>query len=222
VSNLLGSLLATSLLVATPAAELHAALEAVLDAGGYQQELPLDSGAAEAEPGAGPSSLWLWLAAAPLSVVARALLWTLLVVALLLGGLWIARRWQGRAPPLELTAHAMAAAAAAHGPAGGAWTVAAAEALARERRFAQAIHVLLLHGLDELSRRLELAPRPSLTSRELVARSPLGDEGRGALLRILRTAELGHFGGRDLGPEEYAACLEQFHRFLGACHRQAP
>lgn len=91
----------------------------------------------------------------------------------------------------------------------------AAEALAAQGRFGEAIHVLLLRTLEALAaRRGPLAP--SATSREILRTAPLASEAREALQGLVAAVEVSHFGGAEPGAEDWRGCLEAFHRFLAA------
>jgi hypothetical protein len=175
----------------------------VLDGAGYQTELP------------GPARLpSLNLPLGPLEVLVRVLLFTVLVVMVVLAVAWLFRRLRGLAPDAE--------APAAPGEGGqdlGRRPLGAAEALAAQGRFGEAVHVLLLETLEALSRRARLAP--SLTSREIVARVPLPDRARDALSGLVSAVEVSWFGGEQPGEREYHLCLGRFHAFLDATRSAA-
>lgn len=79
-----------------------------------------------------------------------------------------------------------------------------AEALAREGRYEEAIHALLLAAIEAVRRARPLAD--SLTSREVLRSSELGAGGREALLQLVQAVEVTRFGGRAAGAPEYEAC----------------
>jgi hypothetical protein len=81
-----------------------------------------------------------------------------------------------------------------------------AEALAREGRYAEAIHALLLAAIEAVR---EVRPvAASLTSREVAASAgALSDGGRQALRQIVQAVEITRFGGRPAGAREYEACV---------------
>lgn len=91
-----------------------------------------------------------------------------------------------------------------------------AEELARRGAYAEAIHVLLLRTLQELARSAAVRIAPSHTSREVLARVPLGAEARGALEDLIVAVELTHFGDEPAGLEDYGRCRSQFQRFAAA------
>jgi len=87
-----------------------------------------------------------------------------------------------------------------------------ADALAREGRFGEAIHMLLLAVLGRLSRRSRLVWTPATTAREIVAKAgPLGEAAQG-LASLVRSSELAHFGGREAGESDFLACRESARR----------
>jgi len=93
--------------------------------------------------------------------------------------------------------------------------VAAADELAQQGRFAEAMHALLLHSFAEIRRRRGAGFAPSLTSREILRRVGLSDAARAALGDIVGRVERSHFGEHPAGPMDYRACRSSFDR-LGA------
>jgi hypothetical protein len=91
-----------------------------------------------------------------------------------------------------------------------------ADELAREGRFGEAIHTLLLRTLRELAARSRAALPRSLTSREILARVDLGADARAALGDLVTTTELCHFGDEEPGATDYDRCRRQFHLFAAA------
>ncbi|RZM05554.1 MAG: DUF4129 domain-containing protein [Sphingomonas sp.] len=83
-----------------------------------------------------------------------------------------------------------------------AW-LSAADQLAGEGRFAEAIHYLLFHSIDDIARRRPALRRPSLTSRELAATVLLPAAVRPLFARIAGLVERSLFGGRPVGSEEW-------------------
>lgn len=78
-----------------------------------------------------------------------------------------------------------------------------ADALAREGRYAEAVHHLLLKSVDDIaSRRPELV-RPAVTSRELAAAQALPAAARSLFARIAALVERSLFGGRRVGEGEW-------------------
>jgi hypothetical protein len=184
------------LAAAHAAAEVREKVEVILREGGYQATLP----------SAPAPTHGFELPLGPLELLLRILLFTAVAVAVVLAAAWLARRLSHApadaqvpdAPPAEPVAI----------------PVESAEALAREGRFADAIHALLLDTLAALSRPARLAP--SLTSREIAARVPVPPRAREALSDLVLAVELSRFGGAAAGEEDYRSCLGRFHAFLDA------
>jgi Domain of unknown function (DUF4129) len=86
----------------------------------------------------------------------------------------------------------------------------AADELAAQGRFVEAMHVLLLQGLDEMRRRLDLRFADSLTSREIVSRSNAPGDAKAALRDIIAWVERAYFGDHPAGVSEYDACRRSF------------
>ncbi|MHC4933962.1 MAG: DUF4129 domain-containing protein [Planctomycetota bacterium] len=84
------------------------------------------------------------------------------------------------------------------------------EALAREGRFGEAIHGLLL---NLIAKARGLAPH--LTSREIVRRMKISQPVRKSLAELVLAVERSHFGGRQAAKADYNSCLEHYR----ICHR---
>jgi hypothetical protein len=181
----------------------HAAEAArrILEEGGYQKSLPLDTPPATVDWDLGP-----------FAALIRILLWTALAVVVVLAVVWVVNRIGGR--PREGEAEA---GTGAPGPLE--VPLDSAERLATAGRFAEAIHVLLLETLAALSRAAQLAP--SLTSREIVARVPLPARAREALAGLVLAVEVSRFGGTPAGERDYRDCLDRFHAFIETYRRGA-
>lgn len=93
------------------------------------------------------------------------------------------------------------------------------EDLARQGRFGEAIHLLLLHLFAALQRRPATAPAPAHTGREVLARTRLASQAHDALGVLVAAAEKVHFGGRPASREDYDACLAHYRRFLDSFER---
>ena len=94
--------------------------------------------------------------------------------------------------------------------------VQAADALAREGRFVEAMHALLLQGLAEIRSRGGAAIAESLTSREILRHLPLPDVARASLGEIVGRVEWSYFGEHPAGAADYSACRESFDRLAAA------
>jgi len=94
-----------------------------------------------------------------------------------------------------------------------------ADELARQGRFAEAIHTLLLRTLQELARTSSMRLQASMTSREILSRVPLLGDARVALSGLVTAVELTHFGDDVPGAPDYERCRDQFHVFASAYRR---
>ena len=91
-----------------------------------------------------------------------------------------------------------------------------ADELARDGRYAEAIHTLLLRTLAELVRATRTRVPASLTSREILARVPLVPEARTALQGLVTAVELSWFGDDVPAAADYERCRREFQRFADA------
>ena len=88
-----------------------------------------------------------------------------------------------------------------------------AEALAREGRYAEAIHHLLFRSIEDISRRRPNLVRPALTSRELAASPAVPERARGLFAGIARVVERSLFGGRPVGEPDWIAARDSYAEF---------
>ena len=222
-----GLVLAVAVVLWGSPVEVQGEARRVLE-GGFQRELPLgEAGAGEAAK-AGRSGAPAAPRRArraprerrrggPLSSVAQLLLWATIAVGLGLGAFWLARELSGyagdepaRGADGEAEARAGPDRAVIDRPLGD------ADELARQGRFGEAVHVLLLRTLQELAGRLPERLPSSLTSREILERVRMPGEARDALSVLVSAAEVCHFGGRDPDAADFAACRGHFERFAAA------
>jgi hypothetical protein len=96
--------------------------------------------------------------------------------------------------------------------------LAAADDLARQGRFVDAMHVLLLQGLADIRRHLGEHFADSLTSREILRSTKLSEAGRGPLQDIITRVEWTYFGKYPADREDYAACRASFDALAHALH----
>jgi hypothetical protein len=89
-------------------------------------------------------------------------------------------------------------------------SLAEADALAGQGRFVEAMHLLLLHSLAELRRRLRLEFSDSLTSREILRRAQLPDEATVALRGIVTRVESSYFGDHPAARPDYESCRGRY------------
>ena len=85
-----------------------------------------------------------------------------------------------------------------------------ADDLARQGSYAEAMHVLLLQSVAELRLRLDVTFAVSMTSREILRKVGLSEEGREAFSDIILRVEISWFGSHQPGPEDYQACRRSF------------
>jgi hypothetical protein len=94
----------------------------------------------------------------------------------------------------------------------------AADQLAAEGRFVEAMHVLLLQGLAAIRVGLDEEFADSLTSREILRGARLSDTGRSSLRDIVDRVELTYFGQRPAALADYVACRTSFNALTQALH----
>ncbi len=102
------------------------------------------------------------------------------------------------------------AAAPRQGVAAGRYQI--AEALARDGRFVEAMHELLLEALGEIRARLGDRLADSLTSREILRKAPLTEIGQVALREIIGRVEWTYFGEHPGQRTDYLVCRDSFDR----------
>jgi hypothetical protein len=88
--------------------------------------------------------------------------------------------------------------------------LAAADDLARQGRFVDAMHVLLLQGLADIRRQLGEQFADSFTSREILRSTKLSEAGREPLRDIITRVEWTYFGKHPAEREDYLACRASF------------
>jgi hypothetical protein len=94
-----------------------------------------------------------------------------------------------------------------------AFASAQAEEMARQGRYREAIHLLLLHALNEMHRQLKAQFADSLTSREILRAAKLPAEGNAALQDMIGRVEKSYFGEYPTSAEDYAGCRASFDIF---------
>jgi hypothetical protein len=99
--------------------------------------------------------------------------------------------------------------------------LAAADELAREGRYAEAMHVLLLRGLADIRARLDEPFADSLTSREILRSTRLPERARDSLRDVVGRVEWTYFGEYPAGQDDYAACRVSFNALEQALHGNA-
>jgi hypothetical protein len=96
--------------------------------------------------------------------------------------------------------------------------LAAADELAREGRYTEAMHILLLRCLADIRARLDEPFADSLTSREILRSTRLPDRARDSLRDVVGRVEWTYFGEYPAGQEDYAACRLSFNALAHALH----
>lgn len=92
----------------------------------------------------------------------------------------------------------------------------AADQLAGEGKFADAIRLLLFRSIDDLAGRRPGLVRPALTSRDIAALEQVPPVARSAFGRIARRVEMSFFGGRPTGPDDFAGARGDYEAFAFA------
>lgn len=97
----------------------------------------------------------------------------------------------------------------------------AADDLAADGRYVEAMHVLLLQGLADIRRGLDQEFADSLTSREILRSIHLPEAGRASLRDIVNRVEWTYFGQHPAALADYVACRASFHTLARALHGSA-
>lgn len=87
-----------------------------------------------------------------------------------------------------------------------------ADALAKEGRFAEAVHLLLFRSIEDIQVRKGSVPR-SLTAREIGGLGDLPERARSALDPIIRVVERSFFGGRDVDADGWRTARSSYEEF---------
>jgi hypothetical protein len=91
--------------------------------------------------------------------------------------------------------------------------LAAADALAAQGQFEEAVHLILLRSIEDIDRRRPLAVRPALTARDIAAIDALPERARPAFVRIARAVERTLFAGGQIDGDEFSQCREAYANF---------
>ena len=134
-------------------------------------------------------------------LVALVVLWT--IISRLDGFAWM--RWRRRVKPAAADWLPDATAARA--------SLAAAEALAAEGRFAEAARLLLRHSVEDLGTRLPQFLKPSLTARDIASAPALPAAARPAFASIAQVVEVSAFGAQRVTADAWAECRAAYARF---------
>lgn len=88
-----------------------------------------------------------------------------------------------------------------------------ADALARQGRFAEAVHLLLFRSIDDLQKKRSGGVPASLTAREIQSLSDLSQAARRALAPIIRIVETSFFGGRPVDESGWKQARQSYEDF---------
>lgn len=88
-----------------------------------------------------------------------------------------------------------------------------ADALAREGKFAEAVHLLLFRSIEDIQERLEGGVAPSLTAREIAGLGSLPDRAKRALRPVIQIVEQSFFGGRDVDANGWQTARRSYEDF---------
>lgn len=191
--------------------EIRDAVESVLSNGRFQNELPDEVQPVEIESG----PRWQFDLPDGLSGLASLLMWVLIAVGAVLVVIFLVNELASltrRSRTGTQWSEDAVAKAERHAVGPGARTsLEDADRLAREGRFTEALHMLLLDCIAQLRQlRFDSLIAPSMTSRELVRRLSLPEQSAKSLSAIVSAVELSHFGGRQPVERDYARCRESY------------
>jgi hypothetical protein len=91
-----------------------------------------------------------------------------------------------------------------------------ADALAAAGRFAEAIHILLFRSIEDIAAKRPGALSRALTSREIVAATPMPETARSAFGRIAEDVERTFFGGRAADAADFRRARGDYEAFAFA------
>lgn len=88
-----------------------------------------------------------------------------------------------------------------------------ADALARDGKFAEAVHLLLFRSIDDIQQRLEGGVPRSLTAREIGGLRNLPERAKRALGPIIAIVEHSFFGGRNVDAAGWKTARDSYEQF---------
>ena len=88
-----------------------------------------------------------------------------------------------------------------------------ADALARQGRFAEAVHLLLFRSIEDIQAHLEGGVPVSLTAREISSLGRLPERAKRALGPIIQVVERSFFGGRSVDAEGWQEARGSYETF---------
>jgi hypothetical protein len=89
-----------------------------------------------------------------------------------------------------------------------------AKRLIAERRYEEAVRVLLHRSINDIEDAFPTLVAPSLTAREIGMLEQLSARGREVFSRIARAVETSLFGGHSLDAGEFAECRRVYVEFV--------
>jgi hypothetical protein len=91
--------------------------------------------------------------------------------------------------------------------------LAAADALASEGRYGEAVRLILLRSIEHIDRFRPMVVRPALTARDIGAMPALPDQARPTFMRIAGAVERTLFAGLSIDQDEFGSCREAYANF---------
>lgn len=91
--------------------------------------------------------------------------------------------------------------------------LAAADALAAEGQFEEAVHLILLRSIDDIDKWRPLAVRPALTTRDIAGIDALPERALPAFMRIAGAVERTLFAGGRIDGTEFGHCRQAYAAF---------
>lgn len=149
--------------------------------------------------------LWAMIAILALLVIAT-------VVTRLREGQWRLPRW-GRARAVGATDDAADAADWTPDAAPARRWLDQADALAREGRYGEAIHHILLRSVEDIAKRRPRLVRPALTSRDLARADAIPDAPRRLFADLAAVVERSLFGGAAVDAADWDRCRAAYAEF---------
>jgi hypothetical protein len=91
--------------------------------------------------------------------------------------------------------------------------LAAADALAAEGKFEEAVHLILLRSIEDIDRFRPLVVRPALTTRDIAKIEAIPDRARPAFQTIADAVERTLFAGGRIDGQEFGQCRDAYAGF---------
>lgn len=88
-----------------------------------------------------------------------------------------------------------------------------ADALARQGRFAEAVHLLLFRSIEDIQERVEGGVPTSLTAREIAGLGKLPERAKRGLKPIIMVVERSFFGGRPVDADGWQEARRSYEEF---------